>query len=135
MIKGVEIVELPIIKDFRGNLSFFENNNQIPFDIKRTYWIYDVPGGKVRGGHAFKKSHELIVALSGSFNIVLNDGNNEVRYNLNRSYNGLYVPNLIWRNLENFSTNSVALFVSNIEYNSKDYIRNFNDFKTLKDEK
>ena len=135
MIKGVEIVELPRIKDFRGNLSFFENNNQIPFDIKRTYWIYDVPGGKVRGGHAFKKSHELIVALSGSFNIVLNDGNNEVRYNLNRSYNGLYVPNLIWRNLENFSTNSVALFVSNIEYNSKDYIRNFNDFKTLKDEK
>tara|TARA_B110000879_G_C10890717_1_gene400523 strand:+ start:190 stop:597 length:408 start_codon:yes stop_codon:yes gene_type:complete len=135
MIKGVQIIELPRIKDLRGNLSFFENNNQIPFDIKRTYWIYDVPGGKVRGGHAFKKSHELIVALSGSFNIVLNDGNNEVIYSLNRSYNGLYVPNLIWRSLENFSTNSLALIVSNIEYNSEDYIRNFKDFKTLKHEK
>ena len=135
MIKGVQIIELPRIKDLRGNLSFFENNNQIPFDIKRTYWIYDVPGGKVRGGHAFKKSHELIVALSGSFNIVLNDGNNEVIYSLNRSYNGLYVPNLIWRSLENFSTNSLALIVSNIEYNSKDYITNFETFKTLKHEK
>ena len=135
MIKGVQIIELPRIKDLRGNLSFFENNNQIPFDIKRTYWIYDVPGGEVRGGHAFKKSHELIVALSGSFNIVLNDGNNEVIYSLNRSYNGLYVPNLIWRSLENFSTNSLALIVSNIEYNSEDYIRNFKDFKTLKHEK
>ena len=135
MIKGVQIIELPRIKDLRGNLSFFENNNQIPFDIKRTYWIYDVPGGKVRGGHAFKKSHELIVALSGSFNIVLNDGNNEVIYSLNRSYNGLYVPNLIWRSLENFSTNSLALIVSNIEYNSEDYIKDFKDFKTLKHEK
>ena len=125
MIKGVQIIELPRIKDLRGNLSFFENNNQIPFDIKRTYWIYDVPGGEVRGGHAFKKSHELIVALSGSFNVVLNDGNNEVIYNLNRSYNGLYVPNLIWRSIENFSTNSLALIVSNVEYNPNDYIRDF----------
>jgi dTDP-4-dehydrorhamnose 3,5-epimerase-like enzyme len=135
MIKGVQYIELPKIKDLRGNLSFFENKNQIPFEIKRTYWIYDVPGGEVRGGHAFKKSHELIVALSGSFNIVLNDGNNEVTYNLNRSYKGLYIPNLIWRSLENFSTNSLALIVSNIEYNSEDYVRNFKDFKTLKHEK
>jgi dTDP-4-dehydrorhamnose 3,5-epimerase-like enzyme len=135
MIKGVQFIELPKIKDLRGNLSFFENKNQIPFDIKRTYWIYDVPGGEVRGGHAFKKSHELIVALSGSFNIVLNDGNNEVTYNLNRSYKGLYIPNLIWRSIENFSTNSFALIVSNIEYNSEDYIKDFKDFKTLKHEK
>jgi dTDP-4-dehydrorhamnose 3,5-epimerase-like enzyme len=135
MIKGVKLIDLPKIKDLRGNLSFFEDSNQIPFDIKRTYWIYDVPGGQVRGGHAFKKSKEFIVALSGSFNVVLNDGNSIVTYNLNRSYNGLYVPNLIWRNLENFSTNSLALIVSNIEYNSQDYIRNFKEFKTLKIEK
>ena len=135
MIKGVQLIELPKIKDPRGNLSFFENSNQIPFDIKRTYWIYDVPGGEVRGGHAFKKSHELIVALSGSFNVVLNDGKNEVIYNLNRSFNGLYVPSLIWRSLDNFSTNSLALIVSNIKYNSQDYIRNFKEFKILKDEK
>ena len=129
------MIKLPKILDKRGNLSFFENSNQIPFDIKRTYWIYDVPGGEVRGGHAFKKSHELIVALSGSFNVVLNDGNNEVTYNLNRSYNGLYVPNLIWRSLDNFSTNSLALIVSNMKYSSEDYIRNFRDFKTLINEK
>jgi len=135
MIEGVQNIALPVINDARGNLSFFENNNQIPFDIKRTYWIYDVPGGEVRGGHAFKKSHELIVALSGSFNVVLNDGNNEVIYSLNRSNNGLYVPNLIWRSLVNFSTNSLVLIVSNIEYDSKDYITNFETFKTLKHEK
>ena len=135
MIKGVKLIDLPKIKDPRGNLSFFEDSNQIPFDIKRTYWIYDVPAGQARGGHAFKKSKEFIVALSGSFNVVLNDGNSVVTYNLNRSYNGLYIPNLIWRNLENFSTNSLALIVSNIEYNSQDYIRNFKEFKTLKIEK
>ena len=134
-MEGVELIKLPKIIDKRGNLSFFENSNQIPFDIKRSYWIYDVPGGEVRGSHAFKKSHELIVALSGSFNVVLNDGNNEVTYNLNRSYNGLYVPNLIWRSLDNFSTNSLALIVSNMKFSSEDYIRNFRDFKTLINEK
>ena len=135
MIKGIQLIDLPKIKDPRGNLSFFENNNQIPFDIKRTYWIYDVPSGQVRGGHAFKESQELIISLSGSFNVVLNDGKNEFLYTLNRSYKALYVPNLIWRNLENFSANSLALIVSNIEYNSKDYIKNFNEFKTLTIEK
>jgi hypothetical protein len=129
---GVELIELPKILDKRGNLSFFENSNQLPFDIKRTYWIYDVPGGETRGGHAFKESHELIVALSGSFDIVLHDGLKEVKYSLNRSYLGLYVPNLIWRQLENFSTNSLALIVSNISYNEKDYIRNFDEFKKIK---
>lgn len=135
MIKGIQLIDLPKIKDPRGNLSFFENNNQIPFDIKRTYWIYDVPSGQVRGGHAFKESQELIISLSGSFDVVLNDGKNEFVYSLNRSYKALYVPNLIWRNLENFSANSLALIVSNIEYNFKDYIKNFDEFKTLTIEK
>ena len=131
-MKGVELIELPKILDKRGNLSFFENSNQVPFDIRRTYWIYDVPGGKNRGGHAFMASHELIVSLSGSFDIVLHDGVKEVKYSLNRSYVGLYVPNLIWRHLENFSTNSLALIVSNISYNNQDYIKDFDAFKKIK---
>ncbi|WP_339342972.1 FdtA/QdtA family cupin domain-containing protein [uncultured Polaribacter sp.] len=134
MIKGVKIIDLPKIKDSRGNLSFFENSNQIPFDIKRTYWIYDVPGGEIRGSHAFKESHEFIVALSGSFDVVLHDGEKEVKFNLNRSYYGLYVPNLLWRRVENFSTNSLALIVSSIPYNSNDYIRDFDEYKKLKNE-
>ena len=132
MINGFKIIDLPDIKDPRGNLSFFENNNQIPFKIKRTYWIYDVPGGEVRGGHAFKESEEFIIALSGSFDIVLQDGISEKKINLNRSYYGLYVPKLLWRSLENFSTNSLALIVSSIGYDSSDYIRDFNDFKKIK---
>ena len=134
-MKEVTLLDLPRVEDPRGNLCFFENFNQVPFDIKRTYWIYDVPGGEVKGGHAFKKSHELIVALSGSFDVILNDGKSEFKYNLNRSYNGLYVPNLIWRNLENFSTNSLALIVSNIKYNIHDYIESFEDFINIKNEK
>lgn len=132
-MEGVELIELPKILDKRGNLSFFENGNQIPFDIKRTYWIYDVPGGELRGSHAFKKSHEFIIAFSGSFDIVLNDGNKEKKYSLNRSYHGLYVPNLLWRRLENFSTNSLALIVSSISYDGADYIRDFEEFKTIID--
>ena len=124
-------IELPKILDERGNLSFFENNNQIPFKIRRTYWIYDVPGGEVRGSHAFKESQEFIVALSGSFDVILHDGAKEVKYSLNRSYYGLYVPNLLWRRLENFSTNSLALIVSSINYDEKDYIRDFDEFKTI----
>jgi len=131
-MEGVVIIELPKILDKRGNLSFFENSNQVPFDIKRTYWIYDVPGGETRGGHAFVDSHELIIALSGSFDIVLHDGVKEIKYSLNRSYVGLYVPNLIWRQFENFSTNSLALIVSNISYNKQDYIRDFDEFKKIK---
>jgi len=134
MIRGVKIIDLPKILDPRGNLSFFENSNQIPFDIKRTYWIYDVPGGETRGGHAFKESHEFIVALSGGFDVILHCGKEEFKYSLNRSYTGLLVPNLIWRRLENFSTNSLALIVSNIGYNEKDYIRNFDEFKKIKED-
>ena len=133
-MEGVQLIQLPKIKDPRGNLSFFENSNQIPFDIRRTYWIYDVPGGEIRGGHAFKESHEFIIALSGSFDVVLHDGRKEFIYSLNRSYTGLLVPNLIWRRLENFSTNSLALIVSNIGFNEKDYIRNFDEFKKTKED-
>ena len=129
-----KLINLPKISDPRGNISFFESNNHIPFEIKRTYWIYDVPGGEVRGSHAFKESNEFIVALSGSFDIVLNDGEKEQIYSLNRSYLGLYVPKMLWRRLENFSTNSLALIVSNVVYNEKDYIRNFDEFKTIKSE-
>lgn len=133
MIGQVQLIKLPKILDTRGNLTFIESNVHIPFKIKRTYWIYDVPGGEIRGGHAFKKSHELIIALSGSFDVLLNNGKQESRYTLNRSYYGLYVPNMIWKSMENFSTNSLALVVSNISFDQKDYIRNFDDFIQMKD--
>lgn len=128
----VKLIDLPKLEDPRGNLSFIEEEDHIPFKIKRTYWIYDVPGGEIRGSHAFKKSQEFIIALSGSFDVILNDGKKNMRYNLNRSYFGLYVPNLVWRKLENFSTNSLALIVSSIAYDERDYIRDFDDFKLIK---
>ena len=130
-MKEVKIINLPKILDLRGNLSFLESNNHVPFEIKRTYWIYDVPGGEIRGSHAFKKSNEFIIALSGSFDVVINDGKNEVKYSLNRSFYGLYVPNMLWRRVENFSTNALALIVSSIPYDQNDYIRNFNEYKKL----
>lgn len=129
---NVRLIELPKILDDRGNLSFFENNKHIPFEIKRTYWIYDVPGGELRGSHAFKESNEFMVALSGSFDVVLHDGENEVEYSLNRSYYGLYIPKMLWRRIENFSTNSLALIVSSVGYDEFDYIRDFEDFKIMK---
>ncbi len=126
------LIQLPKIVDQRGNLSFFEHPNQLPFEIARTYWIYDVPGGETRGSHAFREQQEFIVALSGSFDVVLNDGEKEERFSLNRSYYGLYVPKMYWRKLENFSTNSLALIVSDQAYDEQDYIRDFNEFKTLR---
>lgn len=134
MISQVKEIKLPKILDDRGNLSFFENGNQIPFDIQRVYWIYDVPGGEYRGGHAYKDLQEVIVALSGSFDVVLNDGKEERKYSLNRSYTGLYVPKMIWRHLENFSTNSLALIVTDKMFEEQQYIRNFEDFKNQIDE-
>ena len=128
----VQLIQLPKITDPRGNLSFFESNKHIPFEIQRTYWIYDVPGGEIRGSHAFKESQEFIVALSGSFDVVLHDGKEETRYSLNRSYFGLYVPNMIWRQIENFSTNSLAMIVSSVFYDDKDYIRDFEAFKKIR---
>lgn len=127
-----KIIELPKIQDSRGNLSFIENSELLPFIIKRTYWIYDVPGGCIRGSHAFKEQHEFIVALSGSFDIILNDGKEDQKFTLNRSYYGLYIPKLYWRRIENFSTNSLALIVSDQQYSENDYIRDFQEFKLLK---
>lgn len=132
MNKIPKIVKLPKIVDKRGNLSFFEDENQIPFKIERTYWIYDVPGGEVRGSHAFKEQQEFIIALSGSFDVVLHDGEKEITFTLNRSYYGLYIPKMYWRRLENFSTNSLALIVSDKSYDENDYIRNFDDFLNAK---
>ena len=130
-LEDVKIIELPKIEDKRGNLSFYESLNHIPFEIKRTYWIYDVPGGQKRGGHAFKYQHEFIIALSGSFDVTLNDGTSEKIYSLNRSYYGLYVPNMIWREMSNFSTNSLALIVSSSNYSDLDYIRDYDLFQKL----
>lgn len=125
------IIQFPKILDERGNLSFFENNQQLPFVIKRVYWIYDVPGGEVRGGHAYRELEEVIVALSGSFDVVLHDGREEKRFTLNRSYYGLYVPKMMWRQMENFSTNALAFVAANAAYNKSDYIRDFKEYKTL----
>ncbi|MBP9932101.1 MAG: WxcM-like domain-containing protein [Chitinophagaceae bacterium] len=126
------IIQLPKLLDPRGNLSFIEENHHIPFKIERTYWIYDVPGGETRGGHAYKTLQEMVVALSGSFDVVLHDGREEKRFHLNRSYYGLYVPSMYWRSMENFSTNSVALVLANEVYDEKQYIRDFEAFKLAK---
>ena len=115
--------------DDRGNLTFIEEENHIPFNIKRAYWIYDVPGGETRGGHAFKKQHEFIVSLSGSFDVVIDDGIAEKTFSLNRSYYGLYVPAGLWRQMQNFSTNSLALVLSSTLYNKDDYILDYDSFK------
>ena len=131
---NVEIINLPKIEDARGNLSFVEENNHIPFDIKRVYWIYDVPGGQKRGGHAYHKLHEFIIALSGSFDVVIDNGNEKQIYSLNRSYYGLYVPNMFWRSLENFSTNALCLIFASEHYTEIDYIRDYKDFLKLNDE-
>ena len=116
-----KIVNLP-------NLSFIEGRNHLPFEIRRTYWIYDVPGGEVRGGHAYRENEEFVVALSGSFDVVLHNGVQQRRFSLNRSYYGLYIPNMTWRTLENFSTNALALVLSSTVYDPEDYIRTFDEF-------
>ena len=131
-LKEPHIIELPKILDERGNLSFFEHPRQLPFEIRRTYWIYDVPGGENRGGHAFKEQQEFIVALSGSFDVILHDGKKEMKFPLNRSYYGLYVPKMFWRSIENFSTNALAIIVSDTSYMELDYIRDFEIFKSMK---
>lgn len=122
------IILLPKITDVRGNLSFAESQHHIPFSIKRVYWIYDVPGGEVRGGHAFKEQEEFIIALSGSFDVVIYNGKRKKKYHLNRSYFGLYVPAGLWRSMENFSTNSICLVVASTFFDQEDYIRDYNEF-------
>jgi hypothetical protein len=124
-IHDTRIVQLPKIPDHRGNLTFIEAGRPAPFVIERAYWIYDVPGGEVRGGHAYHELQEFFVALSGSFDVVFDDGKERKIVSLNRSYFGLYVPNMIWRHLENFSTNSVCLILASLPYSSDDYIRDY----------
>ncbi len=123
-----KIINLSRYFDPRGNLSVIEGLKDIPFKIERTYWIYDVPGGESRGGHAYKENQEFIVALSGSFDVMLDDGRNKKVFSLNRSYTGLYVPKGYWREMNNFSTNSLALILSSTKYDENDYIRDYNEF-------
>lgn len=131
-IDSCKIVNIPKFLDSRGNLSFVEQLNHIPFEIKRTYWIYDVPGGENRGGHAFRRNEEFIVALSGAFDVIVDDGTQKKTFTLNRSYYGLYVPAGLWREMENFSTNSVALEFGSIHYDEQDYIRDYAEYLKLK---
>lgn len=126
------IIDLPKIMDPRGNLSFLEHPSQLPFDMQRVYWIYDVPGGDIRGSHAFKKQQEFIIALSGSFDVVLHDGEKEWKFSLNRSYYGLYIPRMMWRRIENFSTNALAFIAADTPYDELDYIRDFDEFVQMK---
>lgn len=131
-IEDVKVIELPKFLDARGNLSFAEQNNHIPFYIKRTYWIYDVPGGEDRGGHAFMANQEVVIALSGAFDVVVDDGMSRRTFNLNRSYYGIYIPAGLWREMENFSTNSLALEFGSTHYDAADYIRDYDEFLMLK---
>ena len=125
MVDQAKIIELPKFLDARGNLSFVEELNHVPFEIERSYWIYDVPGGEIRGGHAYKENQEFIVALSGSFDVILDNGENAKIYSLNRSYYGLYIPKGMWRQMQNFSTNSLA----STRYSPVDYIHDYEEFK------
>ena len=128
------IIELPKFLDARGNLSFAQNNTHIPFEIKRTYWLYDVPGGESRGGHAYRETEEFVIALSGSFDVIVDDGKEKKTFHLNRSYYGLYIPKGMWRVMDNFSTNSLALEFASTNYNPEDYIRDYNEFLKLKED-
>ena len=130
-MKKPEIIHLPKIEDPRGNLSIIEEESNIPFKIERVYWIYDVPGGQMRGGHAFKEQQELIVSLSGSFDVVVDDGMVKQTFSLNRSYYGLYLPSGLWRHMQNFSTNSLAMILSSTHYKAEDYIYNYSEFLKL----
>ena len=127
-MNNLKIIELPKIEDPRGNLTFIEGENHIPFKIKRVYWIYDVPGGEKRGGHAFKEQLEFIVALSGSFDVVVDNGSSKQAYSLNRSYYGLLIPKGLWREMNNFSTNSLALVLSSTDYDENDYINDYSKY-------
>lgn len=134
ILTDVKLIELPKFLDARGNLSFAQNNTHIPFEIKRTYWLYDVPGGESRGGHAYRETEEFVIALSGSFDVIVDDGKEKKTFHLNRSYYGLYIPKGMWREMDNFSTNSLALEFASTKYNSEDYIRDYNEFLKLKED-
>lgn len=121
-------IDLPRIEDYRGNLTFIEQFNHLPFEIKRVYYLYDVPGGGVRGGHAHKEQHEFIIAASGSFDVILNDGKTSARHHMNRSYYGIHSPPMIWRELDNFSSGSVCLVLASDFFDEQDYIRDYDDY-------
>jgi hypothetical protein len=124
-----KLIQFPKIVDPRGNLTFLQNPLQIPFQIKRVFWTYDVPGGETRGGHAYKQQHEVIIALSGSFDVIVyNETGEKSIFSLNRSYFGLYLPPSTWRQMENFSTNSLALHISSSIFDANDYVRDFDNF-------
>lgn len=123
-----KMVDLPKVTDNRGNLTFIESGCQIPFDIQRVYYLYDVPGGAERGGHAHKDLHQFIVAMSGSFDVLLDDGKNKKRVHMNRSYNGLYVCPMIWREIDNFSSGSVLMVLASNKYDEADYYREYSEF-------
>ncbi len=127
-ITEVRIIQFPKINDPRGNLTFIEGKNHVEFDIERVYWVYDVPGGEVRGGHAFKQGHEVIIALSGSFDVLIDFGDWTQIFTLNRSYFGLNIPNMIWRQMIHFSTNSVALVLASSPYSEADYIHSYEEY-------
>ncbi len=127
-IQNCNIIDLPKIHDPRGNLTFIEGGNHIPFDIQRVYYLYDVPGGAERGGHAHKELHQLIIAMSGSFDVIIDDGKEKQRIHLNRSYNGLYVCPMIWRELDNFSSGSVCMVLASNQYDESDYYRDYAAF-------
>ncbi|NOU13261.1 MAG: WxcM-like domain-containing protein [Methylococcaceae bacterium] len=127
-IEKCRLIDLPKITDPRGNLTFIEGGNHVPFDISRVYYLYDVPGGSERGGHAHKGLHQLIIAMSGSFDVLLDDGAGKRRFHLNRSYYGLYVCPMIWRELDNFSSGSVCLVLASNIYEESDYYRDYNEF-------
>ena len=135
MINHCKLIELPKFNDARGNLSFIEGGQHIPFDIKRVYYLYDVPGGSDRGSHAHKNLHQFIVAMSGSFDVVLDDGKEKKRFHLNRSYSGLYVCPMMWRDLDNFSSGSVCVVLASAHYDADDYIRSYEEFLTLTTQK
>ena len=127
-IHDCQLVELPKIADPRGNLTFLEAGRHVPFDIKRVFYLYDVPGGEARAGHALRTCHQFIIAMSGSFDVILDDGTSKQRYQLNRSYRGLYVPPLVWRELDNFSSGSVCAVLASERYDANGYYRTYDDF-------
>ena len=128
------MIELDKHHHVKGNITVVENNKEVPFDIKRVYYLYDIPGGESRGGHAYRETEEFVIALSGSFDVIVDDGKEKKTFHLNRSYYGLYIPKGMWREMDNFSTNSLALEFASTKYNPDDYIRDYNEFLKLKED-